>query len=868
MACSPEEVKSFIKDAKKGREGWLTWADRSWSELKKRQRNNRLLSINPNSAKKRAKYPVWWSIFKIRQPLLLARVGIPLCKDTTQDGLDNIGASAAFFKERLAVNLAKSFDFFEALSAVRDDLLATNFGMARAYYERDEIKEKVKEYITPQQVPGTEDMMFVDGAGNAIDEQEINQDDDGFFIESDKVVDVENERIYLEPLLYREVYIDSDARRWARVERIAFEVMFSVPQFKATFGSKAYAKLAKPEDDASDESSPKRQTIKVYEYWDRYERDVYWLPENCDDFVYPLKATLPEEYEEDEQPNGLYDLERLFPVPPPIITNQSTDEFWPSMIEYYQVVEIIEDIHTIFSRMMALTRAIRARVLFDNNIEGLQEALNEATEGDAFGVPNLAQSLVNNGGSLEGVVQYIPVEKMIESLGQVSLQLEQRLNTLYRLTGVSDLLQGLMSDQGQRTFGERQMLEKYALNQHAEPQQKMQEFVRDCYELLCEMAIKNFKDESLERYMIPQTAPPVHQQNFKAALGLLKNDRKRFRIELETDSTIALNEQYSKQMAVELVNTLTLAIEKVAGIAQSNPALVEVELHCLKFLIQSFRQGKLFQQEVSQAIDNVIKNIQAQSEAEPPPDPAMMQLQIEQQKLKLEEARIMTEQQKVANDSKLKEYQILADERIETARLQLEQQVSSIKGQLDQMAMQMSAQDDAAKRQLEFEKVRSEIAVAQTELAQRAQEIEIEVAKLGDARMKAVYEAQATERLAYIDAELKASAQRLEEQRTQMEMGERWATEQRLQQEHELEKLYKAVEIAAKQAEVQQSAIIAASEARAIQAPPPPKATKRIKIKRDEAGNASEYEIEGGSGYRVVRDANGEIEGYEPIGGV
>lgn len=835
MAISAEEVRAFIKDSKRGRQDWLVWAERSWNELKKRSRNNRLLSFTPNSAKKRAKYPAWYGIFKIRQPLLLSRIGIPVCKDSTQDGTDNVGASAAFFKERLAINIVKTFPFFDVLSTSRDDFLATNVGMARAYYERDEVKERVKEYIQPQKVEGSEDVIFVDGAGNVVQSDDIKQDDDGFFIETEQVIDVENERVCLDQVLYSQWYPDPDIKRFNRCERMAFELHFSVPQFKETFGARAYARLPRDEDN-TDDAEPKRQTIKVYEYWDKYEREVVWLPENGTELIKPLKAHLPEDYEEDERPNGLYDLERFFPVPEPLITNQATDEFWP-VPEFYQIFEIVEDIHVTFSRMMALTRAIRARVLFDNNVEGLQEALAEATEGDAFGVPNLAQSLISNGGTLDAVVQYIPVEKMIASLAQMYQALEQRLNTLYRLTGVSDLLQGLISDGTQRTFGERQMLEKYALNQHAEPQRKMQEFVRDCYELLCEVALRNFKDESLERYMIPQTAPPVHQQNFRAALGLLKNNRKRFRIELETDSTIQLNEQYDKQMRVELVNTLTSAIEKVANIATTTPALVAVELHALKFMIQGFRQGKMFQQEVTQAIDSVIEQMQAASEAEPPPSPDAMKMELEKQKLALE-------QQRLANESKLKEYEILSSERIETARLQLENQMASIKAQVDQMKAQNDASLKQGDQSLEIQRIQSDVALAQAKIATERDRLMLEAQKIASEDGRKQLELDLTARIADYDAQLKTAAQRLDEYRVQLDMQERYATEARLVQEAQLKQALQQMEIVQKQAETQNQAILAVAEARAMQPLAPPKAKRKIKVSRDEEGNLAGYEIE------------------------
>lgn len=182
--------------------------------------------------------------------------------------------------------------------------------------------------------------------------------------------------------------------------------------------------------------------------------------------------------------------------------------------------------------------------------------MNELSEADAIGITNLSQALTNAGGSLENVCQYIPVDKVINTLSQLYTALEQRLNIIYKLTGTSDLLQGLITDPTERTYGERQMLEKYARNQLEEPQRKMAEFMANSYELMAEMALKNFKEASLDEYIMPSTLDPVHQQNYRAAIALLKNNRRRFRIELETDSTIALNEQYDKQSRLELARGL------------------------------------------------------------------------------------------------------------------------------------------------------------------------------------------------------------------------------------------------------------------------------------------------------------------------
>ncbi len=832
MPVTIEEAKSFITSAHQVKQNWQTMAKRSWDEIKKRQVNGKLWSVTPNSTRKKARYPAWYSIFKIRQSLVLSRVGIPVCKDTTQDGSDNVGATAAIIRERLAVSLAKSFPFLEVMAASRDDFLATNFALCRGYYERKTIKEKIKEYLQPQKEvdeTGQEVAVFYDASGKVISEGDIRQDDEGFFIYHDKVIDVEDEKICLEPLIYKDVYVDPDIKRWTRCKRLAFECHYSEPEFKTLFGSEAYADLASPEDTSpQDEAAPKLQRIKVFEYWDYYDREVYWFAENGSQFIKPRNAYLPEDPDDaddylGEDLNGLYNLDAFFPCPPPLIMNAPTDEFWP-IPEYYQLVEIIDEIHQIFSRMIETTRAYRARLLFDSSIDGLQEAINEMPETGAIGVSNLTQSLVAAGGDLKSVAQYIPVDGIIKSLEQLYQSLEQRLNVIYKLTGTSDLLQGLITDPTQRTFGERQMTEKYALNQLEEPQRKMAEYVRDCYELLTEMALKNFKDSSLDMYIMPATLQPQDKDRYRQALGMLKDNQKRFRIELETDSTIALNEEYDKEMRIELVNTLTKALEATANIAQQSPALVGVELHALKFLIQGFRQGKVFQSEITEAIDNVIKMNAEAAAKEPAPfnkDEAMA-------KFKMDELnannQLTIAQMQIRERTEMAKIQ--SQESIEMAQLQQTERIAGLKAQIETFKLQSEQGTAATEIQIQYEKLSSDIQLRMDELAIERDKNFIKMREIGDAKEAEQFRIMFESRALQLEESLAASQQMLDESYMQLDMKERFMTEQRLQSEHQLQK----IEVMAK----------------AMQKPPEPAKTINV-----EAAKPSEH--------TVIRDPNGNI---------
>lgn len=771
-----EEIKAFLDDAKEVRKEWLDMAQKSWREIKK-QLSTGARTLQTESIKKKGRHASWYSIWRIRQAIVYSRLGVPVGKDTTLDGADPIGATAAICLERLAKNLAKTFPLFDILCTARDDLLITNFGTARVYYERDTIKEREKEYITPTpSLTNPNDVIFIDAAGKEVLTDEIFQDDEGMFIYKNKLVDVENERVCIEQVLYNKIYIDPDITRYHRCKRLAFELEYSEPEFKEIFGAAAMSVLPAPDEskNGTTAAAPKRRSIKVFEYWDLYANEVKWLPEDGSDFVKPQASSAPilEDELEEEERRGLYNLKGFFPIVKPMVINQSTDEFWPTP-EYFQLIELIEEIHTIFSRIMALTRAIRARLLFDSNIEGLREALSEATDGDAFGVPNLSSALAGNGGTLEKVVQYIPLDGLLIAIEKAYIALEQRLNALYKQTGTSDLLQGLITDPTQRTLGERQMTEKYALNQVQDFQMAAQNFNRDAYQLMCETALQNFKQSSLDRYILPETLEPEHRKRYPQAIQMLKDDPERFRIELETDSTISINEQYDRQMAAELVKVLTESIERVASTTANAPALTIIELHALKHLIQNFRQGKLFQAEITQAIDAVIKEIQNRPPA--PPSAETMAIQLKQKEIDIN-ARLR------AADIQSKERQVMT-------KLGLDAQISRVKSQLDAFKMQSEAVENKEQRMLEYEKLRADITIAMLNLQAEAQNIERELSVTAqDSTQRRALEAY--------KLNLTEKQQNLENMLAILSEKEKWQTEERLQAEHELQKARETVQIA------------------------------------------------------------------------
>lgn len=871
-----EDVKQFIADARKKREDFILVADRSWKEIEKRNEKGRLYGGNNLDRQRRwTKFPLWWSVWKIRQPLVFARMAVPILKDTQGD--DPYGRTACVVGERLTRGILKTFDAFEEFESSVDDFLITNFGHGRPYYRKDEVVEEEKIRLQMVEQPAPEPMMdeqgqpiespqmpplFIAPDGMQVPQEQVLYDDMGPYVLTGQEITIDNEEIYWTAGLYNNLYVDPDAKRWSQVSRLAYECEYSYREFKEKFGQRALDKLAV--DDYEEHRCGK--PIKVFEYHDKFLKEVRWFAENSNDFFQP-KAMAEANVEalkevkeapemgENEAPeyetvdnSDIYGLSGFFPCTAPLVINQSTREFWPTP-EYFQVQDILDDIHSIVGRMFLLTKAIRVRFLFDSGITELKQLIGETGEGGGLGVPNLEQSLMNNNGKLSNLVAYFPVAEMIEGLQNMYQAFEQRLNMFYQLTGISDLIRGQTNPDSDKTFGERQMEGKFSLNRVEPLQRKVQEWIKDNYQLMMEMALKMFSPESLDQYITPQTLDPEDKQRYTASLELLKsNKRRRFRVDFETDSTIAINEQWRKKQATELANTLTKAMELVANVAETQPELAATELAVLKHLIGEFSDGKLFIDEIQDSIEQVIQKVSQPKPQEP---------NVELEKLGLEVRKQEFAEKRAMHEDQFEQFKTEMQANIEVSKNAQMTQMEEIKGQIQQFkiasesqakqaAIAADAEKARAKIEQDYQKIAADIALAQQELALKRDELLVELRKVVDKKEVDQFSLMIDQRVAGFEAQLETAKLDLEKTHSTLDMQERLITEQRLQAEHQLqlghskiESLEKVLDVALKKKELD-APIEAPKMAESSESKPKKPKKTRSKVVRDKNDNIVE----------------------------
>lgn len=813
------DVKQFIADARKDKSDYKVIADRSWNEIERRnQKDGKLYGVNNVTRQNRwAKFPLWWSCLKIRQPITLARLPIPILKDTQGD--DPFGRTACVVGERLTRGILKTFDALPEFCSSVDDLLVTNFGWGRVFYKMEECSEPEKVRLQVIQPPPPQPQqenqsgppaptgpppqpIFLTPDGQQVDQSQVLDDEFGPYLLTGNEITVDNEEVYFEAQLYSNLYTERGVRRWNKFTKVAYEYQYTYREFEEKFGQEAIGKLSIGDIESHKDGT---KPIIMFEYWDKFYKECRWFAENSEDFFQPLDMQQNtddleevDEKENDYDNSDLYGLTGFFPCTEPLIINQSTKHFWPTP-EYFQVSDILDDTSSIFGRMVQLTKAIRIRFFFDSSCTQLAGLIGEnwtMGEGNGIGIPNLQQILMNNQGDLSALVAYFPVKDMVDALAQMYQAFQQRLDTYYRVTGISDLIQGQTNPDSDKTFGERQMEGKFALNRMEPYQRKVQEWIKAQYQLLMEMGLKMFSDKTLDEYITPQTLEDDDKQRYEAALELLKdNKRRRFRVDFETDSTIAINQDWRKQNAIEAANTISKMMESIAQVAESQPELAGAETELAMNVVRELTDGKLIFDKVQKSLEQVIEKI---SQPKPPPfdkdaaanDLAKQQLQFDQEKQQVED---QFDQAKLASD-----------ERIQMAKIQQQGQQANITNQLKQLQMGLDTGRSHAELQQQVTKLQADIAQGWESLNIAKENMLLVAQKEGGAQNIKAFEAQIEARaqgqevaLQQADQGLKAMQLKIDAHDMSMNLAERAAQEVRLQAEHAAEIGTQKVEAAA-----------------------------------------------------------------------
>jgi len=536
--------------------------------------------------------------------------------------------------------------------------------------------------------------------------------------------------------VYWEDFLWSPCRVWSERRWVARKVPMTRDALIKRFGEEKGKRI--PLDYATknlkaDDNSPTNIVFKracIYEIWDKEAKEVIWFSKGMDELL-----------EVKDDPLQLS--EHFEPCPKPLFANLSTSNCRPKP-DYAMLQDQYGELDEVNNRISLLVVACKVTGVYDRSADGIQRMLTEGYDNTLIPVDNWA--MFAEKGGVKGQVDWLPLEVIVQALGQLQAHREAIKSQIYELTGINDIVRG--NTKASETLGAQELKAKFASVRIQKLQDEVVRFAEDILQIKAEILCKHFDPQILAQMANVENLEQADQQLVIPALQLLKGneDEMEWRVTIQSDAMAQIDFTAQKQERTEFLNATATFLQSAATVGQNAPDLIPMMAKLLMFGVAGFRVGK----EVEGFMDKAIAEMEQkkmQAEANPQPDPDQQKMELEMQ-MKQQDAQLkqQTEQQKMqmqagqkqqemamAQQEQQAQLQMQAEEhRMQMAQMQQEfalkmqqmQQEFALQMEIENKKMAMQQQKDAIT--LESQAMKSEQSLRHSEMAaeQKAKQIE------------------------------------------------------------------------------------------------------------------------------------------------
>ena len=537
--------------------------------------------INEHGGEDR-RFALLWANVEVLKPTVYARDPLPRVFRRFRDR-DPVGRVAGTLLERsLTCQIEKGADFGQAVRAAVLDYLLIGQGVAWAFYEP-----------TFTERPAMQQVMLPDEMGGAVPVEMPVLDEAGAPVMEQVTAD---ERVRLGAIHWKDFGFTAGARGWPEVTAVWRKSYMTRDELLERFGEAGEGvpldrKPAEQREGARAEDVIGKAT--VYEIWDSAKREVVWLHKGVqaplDARPYPLK------------------LRGKFPCPRPMFATLTTGSTVPVPDFIYYQDQALE-LDELTARISALSKALKLIGFVPGETQpDIQKGLDSGQEVALVPVESWA---VGQGRPMDNVISWLPVAEVASTLARLVEMREAVKRDAYEITGLSDILRG--STAASETATAQQIKAQWGSIRVRDRQQEVARFARDCIEIMADIVCAHFDPERIAAEANAEALPPSDAPNVGPALQLLKGEGalRAYRVDVETDSTIAPDEQGERQAVTELLSGvsgfLSSTMPILQGVAASAPQamgpMAEMIGGLLTQAVRRFRGGEEAEELIEKAM--------------------------------------------------------------------------------------------------------------------------------------------------------------------------------------------------------------------------------------------------------------------------
>lgn len=507
----------------------------------------------------------------------------------------------------------------------------------------------------------------------------------------------------------------SPCRTRSEIRWKAFRSYLTKDEVKARFGAEKARDI--PYSSKGPELDPEKRTDKVaetnqndkqaevWEIWDKTTKKVYW-------YVKGYRSLL------DSKDDPL-ELKEFFPDALPMVANTTTTRYLPKP-DYAMAQDLYEEIDALETRIALLTAAAKCVGVYDQSAKEVQRMFTDGVENQLIPVDNWA--MFAEKGGLKGVLDWLPLEAVVNAIAVLQQQQQARIQQLYQVTGMSDILRGQATQAGV-TATEQRIKAQFGSTRIQALQDEFAEFAQD---------LMSKKAQLIQRYYDPERI--VQLSNIMAtpdaelvpeAVKLLKNyEEFNCRVAVRAESMAQVDYDMLKMERTEYLAATSQFLGQSAGLIQEQPEAAPFLIQLLKFGLSAFKGANEIEGVIDQFGAAVEQKLQ-QNAANPKPDPEQQKMQMQMQ---MEQAKQQGEMQKSQAEMQMKQQQAQEELAIERERFALEREKMlaelafqreklELEKQKMQLDLQLKAQGAQTDMALQTQKAETELAVAEQKAA-------------------------------------------------------------------------------------------------------------------------------------------------------
>ena len=330
-----------------------------------------------------------------------------------------------------------------------------------------------------------------------------------------------------------------------------------------------------------DYSKQYSKSIEIYEIWDKSNSQIMFLSKQC---PHHFLKIISKDCDENS----------FFPMPKPLFATCTNDSIIP-VPDYIQIKPMLDELDGITSRMEKTMKALKISGCYDSAFPELGNILNK----DVTLVSISDFDRLKSAGGIKNIVDFMPIEQYITALQTLALRRQDIINSIYEITGVSDIMRGT-STKGDTATAVTQKT-NFGTLRNQDRQNDMQRFIAEIFKIKAEAICEYFDIDKLLSFLSPteRTMPEAI-----TAVTLLKTDKLRGMV-LGVESDITFSDKDSIKHNLDAINTIHNLIAQAFDVVSKQPALLNLYRQMISNITSSLSNARQYENIIANCFDKI-----------------------------------------------------------------------------------------------------------------------------------------------------------------------------------------------------------------------------------------------------------------------